>query len=228
MFLRCAVNDTPSQRVKWLDSAKLWYNSYYHSSLKCSPFKALYGVEPNLGTLTLAVTNDSTKATLSLQQRQDFLDMIKSHLAAAQNKMKFCRLAQSLLTVCLWEIKCLSSYSRSLRLLLLTGFAPNFLSSSLDPFRLWRRLGRWPIIYRCQTLWPYIQFSMCHSSRSLYPTILCMLIFVRQLFQVVLHMFLRSYWIAGWLGKGMLRWFMFLSNGLDCLLLCRPGRIIRC
>jgi hypothetical protein len=39
MFLRCAVNDTPSQWVKWLDSAELWYNSCYHSSLKLSAFR---------------------------------------------------------------------------------------------------------------------------------------------------------------------------------------------
>lgn len=89
MFLRCAVNDTPSQWVKWLDSAELWYNSCYHSSLKCSPFKALYGVEPNLGVLPISLSNGSTEAAVSLQQRHDYLDMIKTHLASAQNKMKF-------------------------------------------------------------------------------------------------------------------------------------------
>jgi hypothetical protein len=83
------VNDTPSQWVKWLDSAELWYNSCYHSSLKCSPFKALYGVEPNLGVLPISLSNGSTEAAVSLQQRHDYLDMIKTHLASAENKMKF-------------------------------------------------------------------------------------------------------------------------------------------
>jgi hypothetical protein len=43
MFLRCAVQDSPSKWAKWLDSAELWYKSCHHIFLKCSPFKALYG-----------------------------------------------------------------------------------------------------------------------------------------------------------------------------------------
>lgn len=51
MILRCAVHHTPTQWAKWIDSAELWYNSCYLSSLKCSPFKALYVMDPNLGVL---------------------------------------------------------------------------------------------------------------------------------------------------------------------------------
>jgi hypothetical protein len=88
MFLRCAVHDMPSKWAKWLDSAEFWYNSCYHSSLQCSPFKALYGVEPNMGVLPVPSWAES-EASLTLQQRQDHLAVIKTHLAAAQNKMKF-------------------------------------------------------------------------------------------------------------------------------------------
>jgi hypothetical protein len=48
MFLRCSVYRTPKKWKKWLTQAELWYNSSFHSYLKCSPFKALYGYEPNL------------------------------------------------------------------------------------------------------------------------------------------------------------------------------------
>ena len=102
MFLSYAMNDTPSQWVKWLDSAELWYNSYYHSSLKCSPFKALYGVEPNLGVLPISLSDGSTEAAVSLQQRHDYLDMIKTHLASAQNKMKFLQTSKGHLDSLLW------------------------------------------------------------------------------------------------------------------------------
>lgn len=49
MYLRCSVHDTPKTWKSWLSLAELWYNSSFHSSIGCSPFKALYGYEPNLG-----------------------------------------------------------------------------------------------------------------------------------------------------------------------------------
>jgi hypothetical protein len=46
MYLRSAIHDSPKQWKSWLPLAELWYNSSYHSSLGCSPFKALYAYEP--------------------------------------------------------------------------------------------------------------------------------------------------------------------------------------
>ena len=48
MYLRCAVHDTSQQWRKWLPAAEFWYNSTHHASLQCSPFRALYGIDPNL------------------------------------------------------------------------------------------------------------------------------------------------------------------------------------
>jgi hypothetical protein len=45
MYLRCAVQATPHKWKSWLAMAEFWYNTSYHSSLGCSPFKALYGYE---------------------------------------------------------------------------------------------------------------------------------------------------------------------------------------
>lgn len=83
------MHDTPKLCVKWLPSSELWYNSSYHTSLKCSPFKALYGVEPYMGMLPLLDPYHNSEALDSVQECQNFLHMLKTHLANAQNKMKF-------------------------------------------------------------------------------------------------------------------------------------------
>jgi len=51
MYLRCAVHDSPQTWKSWLPLAELWYNTSLHSSLGCTPFKALYGHDPDLGLL---------------------------------------------------------------------------------------------------------------------------------------------------------------------------------
>jgi len=72
----------------WLSLAELWYNSNYHSALGCSPFKALYGYEAELGTMLPVTTDSSSPASEFLQQRETQLAALKTHLAAAQNRMK--------------------------------------------------------------------------------------------------------------------------------------------
>jgi hypothetical protein len=51
MYLGGAIHDTPRHWRHLLSAAEFWYNSSHHASLNCSPFKALYGHEPNLGAM---------------------------------------------------------------------------------------------------------------------------------------------------------------------------------
>lgn len=45
-YLRCMVFQKPKAWAKWLHLAKWWYNTNYHSSLRCTLFQALYGYPP--------------------------------------------------------------------------------------------------------------------------------------------------------------------------------------
>ena len=88
MFLRCSVQDSPKSWKSWLSLAELWYNSSCHSSLGCSPFKALYGYEPNLGAVPGVSDNTSTEVADVIANRAAHLESLKTHLSQAQNKMK--------------------------------------------------------------------------------------------------------------------------------------------
>jgi hypothetical protein len=87
-YLRCVVSSSPKQWLKWLPLSELWYNSCYHSSLKCSPFKALYGVDPSFGAIPVLVHSENASVSSALLERQQFMEMLKQNLSRAQNKMK--------------------------------------------------------------------------------------------------------------------------------------------
>ncbi|WVZ51461.1 hypothetical protein U9M48_002607 [Paspalum notatum var. saurae] len=88
MYLRCAIYASPRDWKAWLSLAELWYNSSHHSSLGCSPFKALYGFDPNVGILPDTAQHATSSVQEFIQDRKIHLESLKLHLAAAKNKMK--------------------------------------------------------------------------------------------------------------------------------------------
>jgi hypothetical protein len=88
MYLRCAISSTPKQWVKWLPLAELWYNTSYHSALKCSLFKSLYGVDPIFAATPDVSTTDNNDVAQTLIERGHFSALLKEQLARAQNRMK--------------------------------------------------------------------------------------------------------------------------------------------
>jgi transposase InsO family protein len=85
MFLRCAIHDTPTLWRRWLPAAEFWYNSSHHASLTCSPFKALFGREPNFGAMSAWVSADSPVTDLDWENHTARL---RQHLSFAQARFK--------------------------------------------------------------------------------------------------------------------------------------------
>lgn len=84
MYLRCAVHDSPTKWHNWLALAELWYNTTYHSSLGCTPFKALYGQDPHMGQFLRPPEDTSPDIQQWLQDRQAHAEHLKHHLQRAQ------------------------------------------------------------------------------------------------------------------------------------------------
>lgn len=75
MYLRCSDQDSPKTWKSWLSLAELWYNSSSHSSLGCSPFKALHGYDPNLGAAPLPTCTEPSSVTDVVTGRETHLKM---------------------------------------------------------------------------------------------------------------------------------------------------------
>ena len=45
-YLKSFTSDKPAKWVEWLPLCEFWFITNYHTSTKCTPFEALYGVPP--------------------------------------------------------------------------------------------------------------------------------------------------------------------------------------
>jgi hypothetical protein len=80
--------DNPKKWMSWLSSAEWWYNTSYHSSLKLTPFQALYGFAPPQVHEVVLPDDSDIEATDIIQQRQLANQLLKDNLVKAQDRMK--------------------------------------------------------------------------------------------------------------------------------------------
>jgi hypothetical protein len=78
----------PKKWASWLALAEWWYNTSYHTTLKLSPFQALYGYPPPmLSEFSFPDTEDS-EAKEYMIDKQQLLSKLKENLTQAQARMK--------------------------------------------------------------------------------------------------------------------------------------------
>ena len=88
-FLRCFINGHPTQWARWLSWAEFSYSTAPHSTIKMSPFQALYGCPPSY--IVRFGHSHSLVESLEqlLQERDAMLNEIQFNLVKGQQAMKY-------------------------------------------------------------------------------------------------------------------------------------------
>lgn len=89
MYLRSYCHEDPKKWLQLLPWAELWYNTSYQSSIKMSPFKALYGKEPDPIPNFPHANSEVDAVESELLDRTLIIEALKKNLSKAQERMKF-------------------------------------------------------------------------------------------------------------------------------------------
>lgn len=87
-YLRCMCGGQEKEWSKWLPLAEWWYNTHYHTAIKCTPYEIVYNQEPPLHLPYLAGESTNVEVDRSMLRREQMLTELKKHISAAQNRMK--------------------------------------------------------------------------------------------------------------------------------------------
>ncbi|KAJ0796576.1 putative nucleotidyltransferase, Ribonuclease H [Helianthus annuus] len=87
-YIRCMVLHYAESWSSWLSLAEWWYNTNYHTSIKTTPFQALYGFPPPIHVP--CVHRDTKMAALDEEMcaREEAVTILRNTLHMAQNRLK--------------------------------------------------------------------------------------------------------------------------------------------
>ncbi|KAL2248442.1 UNVERIFIED_CONTAM: hypothetical protein Sindi_2696500 [Sesamum indicum] len=78
----------PKKWAQWLTLAEFWFNTNFHTSLKATPFQALYGYPPQQLTMGPYLQSHHSDVEELIQERTKVLQLLTENLQMAQHKMK--------------------------------------------------------------------------------------------------------------------------------------------
>jgi len=84
IYLRCMTGDRPRQWLRWLPWAEYIYNTAYHTALKDTPFRVVYGRDPPV--LRTYESGDIRVAAVAqtMEERDMFIEDVRLRLEQAQ------------------------------------------------------------------------------------------------------------------------------------------------
>lgn len=87
-YLRAFVPDGPKTWAEWLPLAKFWFNTNFHTSIKLTPFEALYSYSPIQLMDYILGTTKVDNMDVHLNTKQQLFALLKYNLLVAQERMK--------------------------------------------------------------------------------------------------------------------------------------------
>jgi len=88
MYLRCTCHENPRSWLSILPWAQYWYNTSYHSAIKTTPYKALYGRDPPSLVRYEVSIQDEKSVQEMLSSRDSWLQQLKQNMSRSQEFMK--------------------------------------------------------------------------------------------------------------------------------------------
>lgn len=87
-YLRCAASDRPKDWFKWLSLVEWWYNTSYHTTIRTTPFEALYGYPPPIHVPYIAHDKVIASVNQQLLLKEAMIQLLRFHMDMAQHRMR--------------------------------------------------------------------------------------------------------------------------------------------
>lgn len=80
--------DKPKKWSNWLLLAEYWYNTYYHTTIKTTPYQVVYGQPPPVHIVYAKGDSRVDMVDRTLETREEGVKLLKFHFKRTQERMK--------------------------------------------------------------------------------------------------------------------------------------------
>lgn len=86
-YLCCMADEKHATCAKWLPLAEWWYNTTYHSTIKMTPFEALYGYQPPIRIPYFSKDLSVDLVDLMLRDKEESVKLLKFYLERSRSRI---------------------------------------------------------------------------------------------------------------------------------------------